>query len=103
MDEHLEKLIQELGDAINHAIEASDEIEEVLERIRASGHDVFLVLEATVAFKEKEKETDADRDAATPPAGAPFKPIPVEQRLAEISHEDRQFLKSLNIRFDNDE
>jgi hypothetical protein len=95
LDEQLQKLIRELGDAINHAIEASDVIDEVLERIRACGHEVFLVLEATVAFKEKDAESDGE--------AAPFEAMPVEQRLAEISHEDRQFLKSLNIKFDSEE
>lgn len=93
MDEYLEKLIRELGEAINDAVEESDDIHAALERIRAYGHDVFLVLEATIAYKERE-------DEQTPP---PFREIPIEQRLAEISREDRQFLKSLNIKFDNDE
>ena len=92
MDEYLEKLIRELGEAINDAVEESDDIRAALDRIRAYGHDVFLVLEATIAYKEREGEK--------PP---PFREIPVEQRLAELSHEDRQFLKSLNIKFDNDE
>lgn len=95
MDEDLQKLIRELGEAINNAIEGSDEINEALERIRASGHDVFLVLEATIAFKDKETESKDEAPA--------FKEISIEQRLAEISNEDRQFLKSLNIKFDSDE
>ncbi|MFN0086281.1 MAG: hypothetical protein ACKVX9_12915 [Blastocatellia bacterium] len=99
MDEQLQKLIRELGDAINHAIEESDAIDEVLERIRACGHDVFLVLEATIAFKDKEGEKGAGSKGEAPP----FEAIPVEQRLAEISHEDRQFLKSLNIKFDSED
>jgi hypothetical protein len=93
VDEYLEKLIRELGEAINDAVEESDDIHAALERIRAHGHDVFLVLEATIAYKERE-------DEQAPP---PFREIPIEQRLAEISREDRQFLKSLNIKFDNDE
>ena len=95
MDEYLQKLIRELGEAINNAIEESGEINEALERIRASGNDVFLVLEATIAFKEKEGENKEQSPI--------YKEISIEQRLAEISHEDRQFLKSLNIKFDNDE
>ena len=87
MDENLERLIRELGEAINDAINESEEIHEAMDRIRASGADVMLILEATIAFKEKPK----------------FRDISIEQRLAEISFEDRQFLKSLNIKFDNDE
>ena len=96
MDENLERLIRELGEAINDAINESEEIHEAMERIRASGADVMLILEATIAFKEKPV---AEEDEERPK----FREISIEQRLAEISHEDRQFLKSLNIKFDNEE
>ena len=96
MDENLEKLIRELGEAINDAINESEEIHEAMERIRASGADVMLILEATIAFKEK---AAAEEEEEKPK----FRDISIEQRLSEISFEDRQFLKSLNIKFDNDE
>ncbi len=95
MDEDLEKLIEELGEAINHAIQESGEINETLDRIRALGHDVYLILEASIGFKDKEEGDEA--------GNAEFKEISIEQRLSEISPEDRQFLRSLNIKFDNDE
>jgi hypothetical protein len=95
LDENLEKLIRELGEAINEAVNESEEIHEAMERIRASGADVMLILEATIAFKEKPVAAEEDRPK--------FREISIEQRLAEVSHEDRQFLKSLNIKFDNDE
>jgi len=98
LDEKLERLIRELGEAINDAINESEEIHQAMERIRASGADVMLILEATIAFKEKpvaEEEKEEERPK--------FRDISIEQRLAEISNEDRQFLKSLNIKFDKDE
>ena len=95
MDEKLEKLIRELGEAINEAINDSEEIHEAMERIRATGNDVLLVLEATIAFKEKPVIDEEEQPG--------FRDISVEQRLAEISYEDRQFLRSLNIKFDSEE
>jgi hypothetical protein len=95
VDENLEKLIRKLGDAINDAINESEEIHEAMEQIRASGADVMLILEATIAFKEKPAAEEEEKPK--------FRDISIEQRLAEISYEDRQFLKSLNIKFDNDE
>ena len=95
MDENLEKLIRKLGDAINDAINESEEIHEAMEQIRASGADVMLILEATIAFKEKPSAEEEEKPK--------FREISIEQRLAEVSYEDRQFLKSLNIKFDNDE
>ena len=99
MDENLEKLIRELGEAINEAINESEEIHEAMERIRATGAEVMLILEATIAFKEKPGGASAGDEEEKPK----FREISIEQRLAEISHEDRQFLKSLNIKFDNND
>lgn len=94
MDEYLQKLVQELGEAINSSINDSESVNDALDRIRATGNEVFLVLEATIAFKEKPAER-----AEEP---LPFNDIPVEERIAEISHEDRKFLQSLNIKFDDE-
>ena len=63
------------------------------ERLRNAGHEVYLMMEATIVLGDVEE--DGDRQ--------PFSALSVEQRLAEISHEDKQFLKGLNIKFDNDE
>ncbi len=95
MDENLERLIRELGAAINDAINESEEIHEAMERIRATGAEVMLILEATIAFKERPATEEEERPV--------FRDISIEQRLAEVSYEDRQFLKSLNIRFDDEE
>ena len=91
MHSELEKLLQTLGEAINEAVSDSDEVNDALDGLRAVGFEAMLVLEATVAFKEKSDDEP------------PRRTIPVEQRLAELSHEDRQFLRSLNIKFDGDE
>jgi hypothetical protein len=88
MDEILQKLVRELGEAINDSINESAGVNEALERLRAAGHDVFLVLEATIALKDKGTETLGGSEA---------KP------LNDLSQEDRQFLRSLNIRFDQEE
>lgn len=93
MDDYVQKLVRELGEAINRALEDSDDIAEARERLRDAGHEVYLMLEATIVLGDVLPEEDRQ----------PFSNVSVEQRLAEISHEDKQFLKSLNIRFDNDE
>jgi hypothetical protein len=89
MDDYLKKLVRELGEAINRSLEDSDDIAIARERIRDAGHEVYLMLEATIVLGDLQEDT--------PP---PPNQISIEQRLAEISHEDKQFLKSLNIKFD---
>lgn len=94
MDEHLQRLVRELGEAINDSINQSEAVNDALERIRATGNDVLLVLEATIAFKEKPTLLPDDEF----PSGG----LPAEERFNALSPEDRQFLKSLKIKFDED-
>lgn len=92
MDKYLEKLVNELAQAINDAAQGSDEVTDILERIRALGHDIALTVEVRIALQETQPEVPAN-----------FHPRPIEDRLKEFSSEDRKFLRSLNIKFDSDE
>ena len=47
--------MEELGEAINNSLSDSEQIAEVITRIKAGGYDVFLLLEATVGFNEREE------------------------------------------------
>ena len=90
MDKYLENLVNELGEAINEAIQFSDKVNDLMERIHASGYDVMLALEIV----------PQETDFAEPPQ---YRDRSIEDRLKEISSEDRKFLRSLNIKFDSDE
>lgn len=90
MDKYLENLVSELGAAINEAIQRSDKVSEVMERIHATGHDIMLAIEVASQETQAEEVTQ-------------YRDLSIEDRLSEISPEDRKFLRSLNIKFDNDE
>ena len=83
--------MKELGEAINTSLSDSDEIAEVISRIRSSGYDVFLVLEATIGFNER----DAD-DVR------PKRVVGLQQSTGalKVTSQDVKFLKSLRIRVD---
>ena len=53
---NLKNMMKELGEAINQSISDSDEIAEVISRIKAGGYDVFLVLEATIGFNQRDED-----------------------------------------------
>jgi len=84
--------MKELGEAINESLSESDQIAEVISKIKAGGYDVFLVLEATIGFNKHEEQ----------PAG---KPSLVTTRNGEpdfkVSAQDVKFLKSLRISLDD--
>ena len=89
MDQRLKSLMRELGEAINNSLSDSEQIAEVIARIKAGGYDVFLVLEATIGFHE--------RDEAAEPT------VINEQRSAadfQVMSQDVRFLKSLRIKAD---
>ena len=82
-------MMKELGEAINQSISDSEEIAEVISRIKAGGYDVFLVLEATIGFNQREEEEPALASRASPPQ-------------FELTGQDAKFLKSLRISVDDE-
>jgi len=92
LDENLKHLMKELGTAINDTLSNSDRISEAIAKIRSSGYDVFLVLEATIGFNRR-LDTVADEPAE-------FAGIDGEAEL-NITSQDVKFLKSLKISIDD--
>ena len=90
MDQELKKLMKELGEAINQAVADSEQISDVMSRIKAGGHDVFLVLEATIGVNQRDEEV--------------VEKSPIKVRASSylrMTSQDVKFLKSLRIRVDD--
>ncbi len=91
MEQRLQKLMKELGQAINESISDSEQIAEVIAKIKSGGYDVFLVLEATIGFnKRDEDETKQSSLVNFRKSDPDFK----------VSPQDMKFLKSLRISID---
>src|ERR1035441_3146274 len=81
--------MKELGDAINESLSDSEQISEVVSRIKEGGYDIFLVLEATIGVsKQGEKSPDKTSLVTTLSTNPEFK----------INDQDLKFLKSLRIK-----
>jgi hypothetical protein len=97
VDQQLQKLMKQLGDAINESLSDSDKIAEVISRIKSDGYDVFLVLEANIGFNRRDEQDEEDE--------TPNRPTLVNSRRIDpefkISPQDMKFLKSLRIRIDS--
>lgn len=91
LDEHLKKLMQDLGIAINDALSDSPEVTEAIETVREAGYDVFLVLEATIGVRKRVDAPD------TAEGGGEI----VDGVRLEVNDQDVKFLKSLKIRVDD--
>jgi hypothetical protein len=86
VDDELKKLMKELGEAINQSVAESDQVSEVMARIKAGGYDAFLVLEATIGFNQ--------RDGAS---GTPKQTERTSSGELDITSQDLKFLRSLRI------
>jgi pentose-5-phosphate-3-epimerase len=93
VDQQLKQLMKELGEAINETLADSEQIAEVVSKIKDGGYDIFLVLEATIGVsKQGDKATDKTSLVTTLTSNPEFK----------ISDQDLKFLKSLRIKIDED-
>lgn len=89
MDHKLKKLFHQLGEAINQSLAESDEIAETIGKIKTSGYDVFLVLEATIGFSKQDDSDDEPESGEG--TGPDFK----------VNSQDMKFLRSLRIKLDD--
>jgi hypothetical protein len=89
VDQRLKSLMEQLGEAINNSLSDSEQIAEVIARIKAGGYDVFLVLEATIGFHERD-ETAEPTGVNDQSSAADF----------QVTSQDVRFLKSLRIKVD---
>ena len=92
MDQQLKQLMKELGEAINESLADSDQISEVVAKIKEGGYDIFLVLEATIGVSKPGEKTDKTSLVTTLSSNPEFK----------INDQDLKFLKSLRIKIDDD-
>lgn len=93
MDPQLKQLMKELGDAINESLSDSEQISEVVSRIKEGGYDIFLVLEATIGVSKQGEKTPDKTSLVTTMSSNPE---------LKVSDQDLKFLKSLRIRIDED-
>lgn len=92
VDQQLKKLIKELGDAISESLTDSEQIADVISRIKAGGYDIFLVLEATIGFNKQDEKPSRRRPTITARTRVPeFK----------LNSQDMKFLKSMKISADD--
>ncbi len=94
LDDNFKKLIKELGNAINDSLADSESIADVINRIRASGYELFLVLEVTIGFNKRGEENVVHRHK--------LQADPVQEPDFRLTNQDNQFLRSLNIRIEEE-
>ena len=93
INDDAKELVQEIGEAINAAVERSPEVADAISRLRAAGYEMELTLKLEIGLRETET---GDEDGTAAEA--------VEQGATlELTDEDRRTLRSMKIRFDESE
>jgi len=95
LNDNFNRLIKELGHAINESISESDRVAEVLGRIRAAGYDLFLVLEVTIGFNKRGEKDIVHRERLTGEQSAEDEPTGA--REFRLTNHDTEFLRALKI------
>ena len=86
INDDAKEIVQELGAAINSAVERSGEVAAAIERLRDAGYELELTLRLEIGLREHDLEGSAED---------------VSARL-ELTDDDRRTLRSMKIRFDDD-
>jgi hypothetical protein len=84
LNDDAKEIVQELGAAINSAIERSADVAAAIEHLRDAGYELELTLKLEIGLRER------DSDDAEEASGQ-----------LELTDEDRRTLRSMKIRFDD--
>lgn len=97
MDDVVTRFAQELADAVATAVAESPEVAACRARARAAGYEMKLTLEAVVGFaKRRAGEAPGEATIQVPSTSRALVP----RRAAEMTANDRRFLRSLRISAD---
>jgi hypothetical protein len=91
INDDAKNLVQEIGEAINAAVERSPEVADAISRLREAGYDMELTLKLEIGLREREDGDEEEGLTTEQPA------------LPELTDEDRRTLRSMKIRFDEAE
>jgi hypothetical protein len=101
MDDVVNRFAKELADAIAAAVAENPEVEACRERARAAGYEMKVTLEAVVGFVTRAQEKDKTKGAAVAAKVTSPSRALVPRKAAEMTANDRRFLRSLRIAADD--
>ncbi|MCA1565219.1 MAG: hypothetical protein LC803_06220 [Acidobacteria bacterium] len=97
INDDAKELVQEIGEAINGAVERSPEVADAISRLRAAGYEMELTLKLEIGLRETDAGEEDGAAAAEEEDGAQA------AATLELTDEDRRTLRSMKIRFDEGE
>lgn len=92
INDEAKEIVQELGEAINSAVENSSEVAAAIERLRGAGYEMELTLRLEIGLREQGGAGEGVDE-----------PDDEDSARLELTDEDRRTLRSMRIRFDDAE
>jgi hypothetical protein len=87
INDEAKQIVQELGSAINAAVENSPQVAEAIERLREAGYEMELTLRLEIGLRPHDEEGEEGGDDGA----------------FELTDEDRRTLRRMKIRIDESE
>jgi hypothetical protein len=88
INDEAKQIVQDLGTAINSAVEKSSQVAAAIERLREAGYEMELTLRLEIALRAHEDEEEEDA---------------AEETSLELTDEDLHTLRRMKIRIDTEE
>jgi hypothetical protein len=88
INDEAKQIVQDLGSAINEAVENSPRVAETIERLREAGYEMELTLRLEIGLRPHDEEDGEEEGAATDAA-------------FELTDEDMRTLRRMKIRIDD--
>ncbi|MBV9957949.1 MAG: hypothetical protein JO360_05980 [Acidobacteria bacterium] len=87
IDDTAKEIVQEIGAAINSAVESSPQVAEAIERLREAGYEMELTLRLEIGLRPHEGE-EADEET--------------DEAALDLTDEDLRTLRRMKIRIDDE-
>ena len=87
IDDEAKQIVQDLGTAINSAVERSTQVAEAIERLREAGYEMELTLRLEIALRQQSEDDETESQEAA----------------LELTDEDMRTLRRMKIRIDAEE
>ncbi len=97
MEKDIKKLVEKLSVSLSKALSNSTEIKEIVQQIKKKGYNILLFLEARIALSKKSDQESSLKEKLE-------QGIDQEETISlesKISPEDKEFLRSIRIKIDN--
>ena len=96
LSNQMKVLLKDLGVALHKALTKDSQVKSITDQIKGSGYDIYLIMEANIALDKRDNDEEGRIYYHTPEDQE-------EMTDATLNQYDRDFLASMQIKFDDED